>query len=72
LEKPLTGFGEIFRMISYQDIGAAAMLSRATAGVYQNTLVFSMPGSTNAVKTAMEKLIIPEINHLAWEIVRKG
>ena len=72
LEKPLMGFGEIFRMISYQDIGAAAMLSRATAGVYQNTLVFSMPGSTNAVKTALEKLIIPEINHLAWEIVRKG
>ena len=70
LEKTLSGFGEIFRMISYEDIGSAAMLSRATAGVYKNTVVFSMPGSTNAVRTAMEKLIIPEINHLAWEIVR--
>ncbi len=72
LEKTLPGFGEIFRMISYEDIGAAAMFSRATAGVYRSTLIVSMPGSTGAVKTALEKLIIPEINHLAWEIVRKG
>lgn len=72
LEKTLPGFGEIFRMISYEDIGAAAMFSRATAGVYKSTLLISMPGSTNAVKTALEKLIIPEINHLAWEIVRKS
>ena len=72
LEKTLPGFGEIFRMISYADIGAAAMFSRATAGVYRDTLLVSMPGSTNAVKTALEKLIIPEINHLAWEIVRKS
>jgi molybdenum cofactor biosynthesis protein B len=71
LEKTLPGFGELFRMISYQEVGAAAMFSRATAGVYKQTLVVSMPGSPNAVKTAMEKLIIPEINHLAWEIVRK-
>lgn len=71
LQKTLPGFGELFRMISYQDIGPAAMFSRATAGVYQQTLVVSMPGSSNAVRTAMEKLIIPEINHLAWEIVRK-
>ena len=72
LQKELPGFGELFRMISYEQIGAAAMLSRATAGVYNQTLVFSMPGSTNAVKTALEKLIIPELNHLAWEVVRKG
>ena len=72
LEKTLPGFGELFRMISYEEIGAAAMLSRATAGVYRGTLVVSMPGSTNAVKTALEKLIIPEINHLAWEIARKS
>ncbi len=72
LEKTLPGFGELFRMLSYQEVGAAAMLSRATAGVYQSTLVISIPGSTNAVKTAVEKLIIPEINHLAWEVVRKG
>jgi molybdopterin adenylyltransferase len=72
LEKTLPGFGELFRSISYQEIGAAAMLSRATAGVYKQTLIVSMPGSTNAVKTALEKLIFPEINHLAWEIVRKS
>ena len=72
LEKTLPGFGELFRMFSYQEVGAAAMFSRATAGVYKSTLIVSMPGSTNAVQTAMEKLIIPEINHLAWEIVRKG
>jgi molybdenum cofactor biosynthesis protein B len=72
LEKTLPGFGELFRMISYQDIGAAAMFSRATAGVYRQTLIVSMPGSTGAVKTALERLILPEINHLAWEIVRKS
>jgi molybdenum cofactor biosynthesis protein B len=70
LEKVLPGFGEIFRVLSYEEVGAAAMLSRAIGGVYRNTVVFSMPGSTNAVKTAMEKLIIPELNHLAWEVVR--
>lgn len=72
LEKPLPGFGELFRMLSYQEVGAAAMLSRATAGVYKQTLVISMPGSTNAVEVALEKLILPEINHLAWEVVRKS
>ena len=71
LEKTLPGFGELFRMFSYQEVGAAAMLSRATAGVYKKTLVFSMPGSPNAVQVALEKLILPEINHLAWEVVRK-
>lgn len=70
LEKTLPGFGEIFRMLSYEQVGAAAMLSRATGGVYRNTVVFSMPGSTNAVQLAVEKLILPEMNHLAWEIVR--
>ena len=72
LEKTLPGFGELFRMISYDEIGSAAMFSRATAGVYRQTLIVSMPGSSGAVKTAMEKLILPEINHLAWEIVRKN
>ncbi|MFW5772198.1 MAG: MogA/MoaB family molybdenum cofactor biosynthesis protein [Phototrophicaceae bacterium] len=72
LEKPLPGFGELFRMLSYDEVGAAAMLSRATGGVYRGTVVFSMPGSTNAVQTALEKLIIPELNHLAWELTRKG
>ena len=70
LEKPLPGFGELFRMLSYPEIGAAAMLSRATAGVYRGKLVVSMPGSSGAVKLALEKLILPEINHLVWEILR--
>ena len=71
-EKTIDGFGELFRMLSFQEVGAAAMFSRATAGVYHNTLIFSMPGSPNAVQVALEKLIIPEINHLAWEISRKA
>ena len=70
LEKTLPGFGELFRMLSYQEVGAAAMLSRATAGVYRNTVVFSTPGSPNAVRVAVEKLILPEIQHLAWELGR--
>ena len=72
LEKTLSGFGELFRMLSFQEVGAAAMFSRATAGTYKGKLIFSMPGSPNAVQVALEKLIIPEINHLAWEIARKG
>jgi molybdenum cofactor biosynthesis protein B len=72
LEKTLPGFGELFRMLSWQEVGAAAMFSRATAGVYRGTLIFSMPGSPNAVQVALEKLILPEINHLAWEVARKG
>jgi molybdenum cofactor biosynthesis protein B len=72
LEKTLPGFGEIFRMLSYQQVGAAAMLSRATAGVYRGALVFSMPGSPKAVRLAVEQLILPELNHLAWEVVRRA
>jgi len=70
LEKTLPGFGELFRMLSFQEVGAAAMLSRATAGVYHDTVVFSTPGSPNAVQVAVEKLILPEIQHLAWELGR--
>jgi molybdenum cofactor biosynthesis protein B len=70
LEKTLPGFGEIFRMLSYQQVGAAAMLSRATAGVYRNRVVISTPGSPDAVRLAMEKLVLPEIQHLAWELIR--
>ena len=72
LEKTLPGFGELFRMLSWNEVGAAAMLSRATAGVYRGKFVASVPGSPNAVQTAVEKLIIPEINHLAWELARKA
>jgi len=70
LEKRLPGFGEIFRMLSYNDVGSAAMLSRACAGVYRDTVVLSIPGSPNAVKLAWEKLIAPELEHLAWEVLR--
>jgi molybdopterin adenylyltransferase len=70
LEKELPGFGELFRMLSYAEIGSAAMMSRATAGTYQGRVIVSIPGSTNAVKLAMQKLILPEIQHLAWEITR--
>ena len=71
LEKRMPGFGELFRMLSWQEVGAAAMLSRATAGVYRQTLIFSTPGSPNAVQLAWEKLIAPELQHMAWEMVRK-
>ena len=70
LEKTLPGFGEIFRMLSYDQVGAAAMLSRATGGVYRNKVIFSTPGSPDAVRLAVEKLILPEIQHLAWELIR--
>jgi molybdopterin adenylyltransferase len=64
LDKELPGFGEIFRFLSYQEIGSRAIASRATAGIYRNLLVFSLPGSTNAVTLGMEKLIVPELVHL--------
>jgi molybdenum cofactor biosynthesis protein B len=67
LDKRLDGFGEIFRMLSYAEIGSAAMLSRAVAGVHRGVAVFAMPGSTGAVKLALEKLIIPELGHLVFE-----
>lgn len=69
LDKEIVGFGELFRMLSYQeDIGSAAILSRAIAGVVKNKGVFSTPGSTGAVKLAMNKLILPEIGHVVKEI----
>jgi molybdopterin adenylyltransferase len=64
LEKTLPGFGEIFRSLSYADIGSRAMASRAIAGIYSGKLIFSLPGSSNAVKLAVEKLILPELVHL--------
>ncbi|MDQ3541343.1 MAG: MogA/MoaB family molybdenum cofactor biosynthesis protein [Chloroflexota bacterium] len=70
LEKQLPGFGEIFRMLSYGEIGAAAMLSRALAGVANRTAIFTTPGSSNAVKLAMEKLIGPELGHVVHELTK--
>ena len=68
-EKEMTGFGEIFRMLSYQeDIGSAAIMSRAAAGVKNGTAIFSTPGSTGAVKLAMSRLILPELGHVVREL----
>lgn len=64
----LPGFGELFRMLSYQQIGSGAMLSRALAGIAQGKLLFAMPGSTQAVDLAMTRLILPEIRHLIFEL----
>ena len=69
-EKELEGFGEIFRQISYQQIGAAAMLSRATAGINGEKAVFCLPGSSKAVKLAMQRIILPQLSHLLWEARR--
>ncbi|HBL11261.1 MAG TPA: molybdenum cofactor biosynthesis protein [Cyanobacteria bacterium UBA11162] len=68
LEKTLPGFGEVFRFLSYQEIGSRAIASRAIAGVYQSKLVFSIPGSTGAVKLAMQQLILPELIHLITQL----
>ncbi|TMA28290.1 MAG: molybdenum cofactor biosynthesis protein [Deltaproteobacteria bacterium] len=71
LARPLPGFGELFRMLSYAQIGAAAMLSRAAAGVTrEGLLVFAMPGSPAAVELACDKLILPELGHLLEELAR--
>ena len=70
LTKRLPGFGELFRSLSYQQIGAAAMLSRACAGTIRKTIVFTLPGSEKAVRLAMEKLILPEIGHVVRELKR--
>lgn len=71
LEKEMVGFGELFRFLSYEEIGSASMLSRAIAGTIERKIVFCMPGSTNAVRLAMEKLILPELRHLVWELQRQ-
>ncbi len=70
LTKPLPGYGELFRMLSYGEIGAAAMLSRAVGGLMGSTVLLTMPGSRNAVRLAMEKVILPELNHLVREARR--
>jgi len=70
LQKRLAGFGELFRMLSYHEIGAAAMLSRATAGLCGRTIILALPGSERAVRLAMEKLVLPELGHLVREARR--
>jgi len=66
VDKELEGFGELFRMLSWDEVGAAAMLSRAIGGLAGSTLIFALPGSSNAVALAINKLIIPELPHLVW------
>ena len=72
LTKPIPGYGELFRMLSYEEIGAAAMLSRAVGGLVGSTVVLTMPGSTAAVRLAMEKLILPELGHLVAEATKQS
>ena len=68
LDTPLPGFGELFRMLSWEQIGSGAMLSRAVGGISQGKVIFSMPGSTKAAELAMTKLILPELKHLISEL----
>jgi molybdenum cofactor biosynthesis protein B len=70
LDKRLDGFGELFRMLSYEQVGSAAMLSRACAGSIGTTAIFALPGSEQAVRLAMDKLILPEIGHVVRELQR--
>jgi molybdenum cofactor biosynthesis protein B len=68
IEKKLDGFGELFRMLSFQEIGAAAMLSRAMAGTIQRRAIFVLPGAEHAVRLAMSRLIIPELGHVLQQL----
>jgi molybdenum cofactor biosynthesis protein B len=68
LDQSLPGFGELFRMLSWDQIGSGAMLSRAVGGIAKGKVVFAMPGSTKAVELAMTRLILPEIKHLLFEL----
>jgi molybdopterin adenylyltransferase len=70
LDKELSGFGELFRMLSYREIGAAAMMSRATAGLARGTVIIALPGSEHAVRLAMTELVLPELGHLVREARR--
>jgi molybdenum cofactor biosynthesis protein B len=69
-EKRIDGFGELFRMLSFEEVGAAAMLSRACAGIVQGRVIFVLPGSEAAVRLAMLQLILPEIGHIARELTK--
>ena len=71
-DRALPGFGELFRMLSFEEIGAAALLSRATAGWARGRIVFALPGSRGALRTAMERLILPELGHLVGESRKRG
>ena len=70
MDKEMIGFGELFRRISYDEIGGAAIMSRATAGIAQGKIIFCLPGSRNAMKVALTKIILPNVGHMQWELSR--
>jgi molybdenum cofactor biosynthesis protein B len=70
LEKRLVGFGEIFRYLTYRDIGSPAIMTRATAGIFRGRVIFSTPGSEGAVRLAMEQLILPELGHIVQQLTK--
>ena len=70
IERPIPGFGELFRVLSYEEIQSAAMLSRAVAGVVRGCVVFALPGSSKGVRLGMEKLIVPELGHVLQQLDR--
>ena len=70
LSKRIPGFGELFRMLSYQDVGSAAMMSRACAGTIGRIIIISLPGSEKAVRLAMDKLVVPELAHLVQQATK--
>ncbi len=70
LEKEMPGFGELFRAVSFEEIGTAAMLTRATAGTCRDTIIMTLPGSGNACRTGLEKIILPEISHMVREVLK--
>jgi molybdenum cofactor biosynthesis protein B len=71
LDKEMPGFGEIFRSLSYAEVGGSALLSRATAGVSSGKLIYCLPGSKNAMSLALTRLILPNVGHTLWELNRK-
>jgi molybdenum cofactor biosynthesis protein B len=71
LDRSIPGFGELYRMLSYHEIGSAALLSRGLAGLKDGRVVFALPGSKGAVRLAMEKLILPELGHLVAQAIKK-
>jgi len=72
IQKEMPGFGELFRVMSYEQVGSAAMLTRAIGGIIERTVVFCLPGSPKAVKLAMEKFILPELHHILKHVVEKS
>lgn len=69
-DKEIFGFGELFRNLSYQEIGTSAMMSRASAGIYNGKIIFSIPGSLSAVRLALDKIILKEIGHIYFETIK--